>query len=245
VGAHGLQNVTTADPSLINFSVLPSPFRHGFQAVLDPMADIQNLPGGHAKPDLSTMFKDMPPVPFEPYAVLTSTAISEELLHTPSVIVHEETHRAHSEAAIALFERWRSSGSLATFEEWVAQEVKARRLSPVEAALAIEQATPSSSASVNTETLSEVEGITSVYHAGEIGTLGLDRLPVMAGMWIHADGAVQDLAIRKLEHYYRQMMNKEHREAFSKKVFELLMDASNRGAAQQEFYAQLNAFGGT
>jgi hypothetical protein len=237
-----LREMTTASPSMINVDAFASG-RHGFKRVLDPMAESADVPGAHAITSMPALFEDVPALAYEPYIVLTPGALAEEPLETVSVILHEETHRAHAHSAVALFEQWRASGAMMTFKDWVQEQVKNRRLSPVDAAIAIEQAQRDVYWNYNTELLSEVEGVTSVFHAGPLGKdLGLDRLEQMALMWVGAAPEVQELAVRKLRYYYRRMIGSSYHEAFDLKVTTHLIEADQRGDARKAFYVKLSEF---
>jgi hypothetical protein len=237
--------VTTADPSKINIDPFRGGSVHGYTKVLDPMTESAHVPGAHSMTSIASMVEEIPPVPYVPYSVLTAAAIKQEPLFTTGVIQHEFTHRAHLERAVELIEQWRSQSPQTSFQTWIESRVKARELSAVEAALAIEPSQKSPYLLPNTETLAEVEQFTSAFHAAALGGFGLDDLPQMASMWIRAEPAIQELAVRKLDHYYRRMLGANYRQAFDQKVVELLVDANSRSDSRQDFYVRLTEFSAT
>jgi hypothetical protein len=238
--------LTTASPSAINID-LSGMYVHGFQAVLDPMSGGLGIPGAHTKTSMPTLFQDMPPVPYEPYLALTPSAVAEDPLHTLSVLLHEEAHLAHSRRTVQLFERWSESPGL-SFKNWVQNEVAQRRVSPVDAALALELSEkPPTGWFFNTELLAELEGFTAGYHtvSPQNRSLFLDRIPTMGTRWGHSASEVQELAIKKLRYYYQRMLGESEREAFDVYVAEQMANATAASNVPFDFYVRLAEFAAT
>jgi hypothetical protein len=186
------------------------------------------------------------PSPYEPYFALSPGALADEPLETRRVFLHEEAHRAHAQRNIGLIEEWKTKGSMTPFKDWLDNEVKNRRVSLVDAILAKEGIDQKGWA-FNTELLAEVEGFIAVYHAIDLGQdWALERLPQMADMWLNSDPALQELGLRKLHHYYSQILDEAHRDAFDQYVSKHWADAAQASNPQfktrASFYLKLSEF---
>ena len=239
------RSMTTASPSMINIDPFAA-YKQGFQAVLDPMTTVTGLPGASGRASMAAMFRDMPGIPYEPYLALSPSAVGEDPLQTLSVLVHEETHLAHARTAVALFEQWVGVGATPPFKDWVAAEVRARRLSAADAALAVEASEVSPTGwSVNTELIAEVESFAIAYHTAlpQHREYFLDRLGKMGQRWPGSAPAVQELAVRKLKRYYERMLSQPARDAFNQYVVDRLV-GGGLPAGGVDFFARLTEFAG-
>jgi hypothetical protein len=236
-----LHRVTTAQPSMINVD-LTGRYAGGFQTALDPMSEIPGLPGARTRTTVRDLFTDQPGISYEPYIALTTVSITEDPLQTRMTLLHEEAHLEHDVRTIALYEDWRLSGSGLAFDAWVRQQTAARRVSDVDAALAIEAAGPRALGFLpNTELLAEVEGFMGGYHAAtsaQSRTRFLDRLAVMGHRWSFADQVVQELAMRKFRYYYEHTLQAPQRQVFD----EFVLEALGNLKAPVEFYVELVEF---
>lgn len=233
--------VTTAQPSMINVD-LTGRYAGGFQTALDPMSEIPDLPGAHTRTTVQDLFTDQPAFSYEPYIALTTKSITDDPLDTRMTLLHEEAHLQHDLRTIELYEEWRTSGSGLAFDAWVRKQVTARRVSDVDAVLAIEAAGPRTLGFLpNTELLAEVEGFMAGYHAAtsaQSRTRFLVRLPVMGHRWSFADQVVQELAMRKFRYYYEHTLQAPERQVFDRFV----LDALENLKAPVEFYVELVKF---
>ena len=235
-----LHRATTAAPSMINIDITGL-YAGGFQTALDPMSEVQDLPGAHVRATVQDLFTDRPPFPYEPYLALTKTSISDDPLDTRSTLLHEEAHLAHARRTIELYELWTTSVSGLSFDDWVRREAAARRLSAVDAALAIEAAGPRTYGILpNTELLAEVEGFMAGFHAASVQNRSryFDRLWIMGNRWSLSDQVVRELAIRKFRYYYAHTLHAPERQVFDQFVLNELVN----GKQPPEFYVELVKF---
>jgi hypothetical protein len=235
-----LHRATTAASSMINIDITGL-YVGGFQTALDPMSEIQALRGAHVRATVQDLFTDRPPFPYEPYLALTKTSISDDPLDTRSTLLHEEAHLAHARRTIELYELWTTSVSGLSFDDWVRREAAARRLSAVDAALAIEAAGPRTYGILpNTELLAEVEGFMAGFHAASVQNRSryFDRLWIMGNRWSLSDQVVRELAIRKFRYYYEHTLHPPERQVFDEFVLNELVN----GKQPPEFYVELVKF---
>lgn len=233
---------TTADPSLINIDIFDL-YVHGRMSLIDPMSHTLNFPGAHSRASMQQAFQGVLPVQPEPYISLSLSALSGDPWFTLGVLKHEETHRAHVQLALQLFDEWRNQSSTPSFKNYLEQQVKKQRISQVEAILALEQSKPSSGLRYHTELLAEVEGFTSSFHVlapdpkNNEALQDFTKIPVR---WERSESDVQELTIRKLQ-YYIQRLDQPHREAFDKFVVEKSQEPNN---PNHEFYLKMSEISG-
>src|SRR5689334_6594594 len=237
------RELTTADPSRINIDLLDI-YAHGRQKMLDPTEDL-DYPGGPRRVTMKEALEEASPLPYEPYIALAPGSLEDEPLETRRVFLHERAHLAHAQRSIQLIELWKAGSPATPFKDWIQNEVKQRRVSSVDAILAIERIEqPSSSLAFNTEVLAEVEGFVSVYHVEPaVKNLALERLPILMNEWLNADPEVQELALRKLRHYYWQILDQAHRDTFDEYVLDKLFQ--NTSGPSAVFYQRLSEFSAT
>jgi len=234
------RELTTADPSRINIDLLDI-YAHGRQKMLDPTEEL-DYPGSHQRVTMKAALEQASPLPYEPYIALARGSLEDEPLETRRVFLHERAHLAHAQRSIQLIELWKAGSPATPFKDWIQNEVKQRRVSSVDAILAIERVEqPSSSLAFNTEVLAEIEGFVSVYHAAPpVKNLALERLPILMNEWLHADPEVKELALRKLHHYYWHMLDQPHRDTFDEYVLDKLFQ--NTSGPSAAFYQRLSEF---
>jgi len=239
-----LHHVTTASSSKINIDISG---RHagGFQSVLDPNQDIADLPDAHHQSTMQALVKDRPAIDYEPFLALTQIAITDEPLETRTTLLHEEAHLAHDRRTLELYQEWNSGSSGSEFKDWVTREVAAHRVSAMDGLLAIEGSSSKPLGfSPNTELLAEVEGFMGGYHAvGAANREGFfKRLSWLGHRWSHADPTVQQLAMRKLRHYYERILKGEAKTAFDEYALNALMNGDPNKRAPTDFFIELVQF---
>jgi hypothetical protein len=239
-----LHQVTTAIPSMINIDVTGK-FKGGFQTALDPASEIDELPGAHERATVQDLIANRPLMNYDPYLALTPSSITDDPLETRTALLHEEAHLAHDRRTIELYDRWNTSLSGLTFDAWLRAERDARRISAIDAALAIEAAGPRTHGFLpHTELLAEVEGFMAAYHAAGPKNRDrfFDRLSWMGHRWSFCDPEVQAFAMRKFRYYYDRTLRGPARQAFDEYVLNALMNGDPNHRAPTEFYVELVKF---
>jgi hypothetical protein len=152
---------------------------------------------------------------------LYGASFGEDKAMSLNVLRHEMTHAKHLELGLESVGKWLKAGgegSADKLAEWLKRNRKG--LSDADLALAEETAR---GGSANTEVLAYVEGFMTAFHLIDppppvdhpifLELLGvLETTKVLP--WRSADTSVRDTAVQRLEKYYCEMLDADHRRAF-------------------------------
>src|SRR5258706_1253541 len=101
------------------------------------MDDLE-YPGTHRRVSIKNALEESSPILYEPYFALSPGAVAEEPLDTRRVFLHEEARRAHAQRTIGLIDEWKTKAPMTSFNDWLGNLSKDRRVSLVDAVLAKE-----------------------------------------------------------------------------------------------------------
>jgi hypothetical protein len=136
---------------------------------------------------------------------------------------HEMMHAEHLNMTLSEAEKWqKDKKSTATFEDWMDEQQKSKKITDVDRIL-IRESTDLYKSRANTELLAHAEGFMTAFllknpppkdNGDSAFRQLLGMISSSAEPWANAQEATRALALGRIQHYYCQVLDQPHQKAF-------------------------------